>query len=64
MTVAELSPLQLYGLIVLAFGVFWVFLQSIRLYPDLDWRAKIMFWAGCAFLFGVPAYSGLSALAP
>lgn len=65
MTVADLSPHQFYGLIMLAFLMCIAGILAARAYENLpDWRPKLIFWVGFIGLYGIPAWFGLSALAP
>lgn len=50
---------------VLAIGSVWVIARLSReVYPQLDRRGRIMFWAVAVAIFGIPAYFGITALAP
>lgn len=63
-TVADLSPAELFGLLVLA--LYWVgmIVFAARAYKDLDNRARVMFWLCMAFAVVFPAYLGIMALSP
>lgn len=63
MTVADLSPHQLFGLIVLAIILAGLGLLALSAYKHLTTaRQRFVFWLGMVFVFGVPAYLGLTAL--
>ena len=63
MTVAEMTPHQLFGLHMLAFVVIVLALLGWRELSNLETkRQKFVFWLGMAAMVGLPALYGLSAL--
>lgn len=63
MTVADLTPIQLYCLIMTAFAIIMGAGQLLKMIPDLDSRQKVVAYTG---LFGMvigPALMGAWVLA-
>lgn len=64
MTISDLSPAQLYGLVMLALVVMAMANYALSAYKALDTRAKVIWCAGMLGLVGVPIYLALTALLP
>ncbi len=66
MIITDLTALQMYGLIHLSIMI-WVFIGSGYFWalPHIKQTSgKIMFWIAGAILIFLPAYFGLTAIAP
>lgn len=55
MTVAEMSPIELYATVMSALVMFAVVLRALREWPNLDeWRQKAVFCLGLFVVTGLP----------
>ena len=63
MTVADLTPIQLYCLIMMAFAIVMGSGQVLKMLPDLDSRQKIVAYAGLFVVIIGPALMGAWILA-
>lgn len=62
--VADLTVVEFYGVLGVAFAVFYLGGILIRVY-DHNWPfwTRVYYWVGCFALFGLPIITGLRALA-
>ena len=59
MTVAELSPIELYSLVTMALVMgIWLPVFAYRAYNETTWtgRQKAMWWAAGGVLWGLPVF--------
>lgn len=66
MTVAEMTPFQLYALILLTFVMFWLIrlMWNHRHEIAVDLPSKCIFWLGFGSLTILPAYVALGSIFP
>lgn len=63
MTVAELSPIELYSVVLTALVVFGLGLLGVREYPKLTTRGeRTVFFAGMFALYGAPCVIALDVM--
>lgn len=63
MTVADLTPIQLYCLIMMAFVIIMMAGQGLKMIADFDSRQKIVAYAGLFVMVLGPALMGAWVLA-
>ncbi len=63
--ISELTVAEFIGVMALVLALFYAAGLMIRGY-DSEWplQARLTFWAGVFFLFGLPVYRGLTVLFP
>lgn len=66
MIITDMTAIQMYGLIHLAIGIWGAVIVGIFYgYPHIRHnRERIVFWVGVAAVIILPAYFGLTAIAP
>lgn len=67
LTVADLSPIDLFSIIILALALFMIALRAMRFW-DSEWRHEftgrqnLLFWGGILSLTALPCFVGVLAL--